>query len=216
MNDSYSILLRLPKKHDDNNMLSQKEQFLKRFIDLLGASFGIIVFSPIMVLAALITKFTSNGPVFYLQERIGINGRSFKIIKFRSMVKNAETNGPQLSSIKDQRVTTWGKVMRRWRIDELPQLLNILSGEMSIVGPRPERSYYVSQLMNAHPEYRKLLNVKPGLTSLGMIKFGYAENIDQMVMRMKYDLCYVNSISLSNDLKIILLSLGLIVSGKGR
>ena len=197
-------------------MLSQKEQFFKRFIDLVGASFGIIIFSPIMVLAALITKFTSNGPVFYLQERIGINGRSFKIIKFRSMVKNAETNGPQLSSIKDQRVTTWGKVMRRWRIDELPQLLNILSGEMSIVGPRPERSYYVSQLMNAHPEYRKLLNVKPGLTSLGMIKFGYAENIDQMVMRMKYDLCYVNSISLSNDLKIILLSLGLILSGKGR
>lgn len=197
-------------------MLSQKEQFLKRFIDLFGATVGIIIFSPVMTLAALITKFTSNGPVFYLQERIGINGRSFKIIKFRSMVRDAETNGPQLSSAKDQRVTTWGKVMRRWRIDELPQLFNILSGEMSIVGPRPERSYYVNQLISVHPEYSKLLNVKPGLTSLGMIKFGYAENIDQMVTRMKYDLSYVNSISLSNDIKIMLLSFGLILSGKGR
>ena len=197
-------------------MLSQKEQFLKRFIDLFGAAVGIIIFSPVMVLAALITKCTSNGPVFYLQERIGINGRSFKIIKFRSMVKDAEMYGPQLSSVKDQRVTTWGKVMRRWRIDELPQLFNILSGEMSIVGPRPERSYYVNQLISVHPEYSKLLNVKPGLTSLGMIKFGYAENIDQMVTRMKYDLSYVNSISLSNDIKIMLLSFGLILSGKGR
>ena len=136
--------------------------------------------------------------------------------KFRSMIPNAEPNGPQLSSEYDERITGWGKVMRKWRLDELPQLWNIIKGEMSLVGPRPERKFYIDQIVAIHPEYKYLYKVKPGLSSWGMVKFGYASSIDEMIQRMPYDLLYVENVSLPLDFNIMLHTIQIILSGKGK
>ena len=192
------------------------QRSVKRALDIVASLVSLLVFTPMFIVLAVLVKTSSSGPVFFLQERIGKNGRPFQIIKFRTMVVNAEASGPQLSSSNDPRITSIGSFMRKTRLDEFPQFYNVLVGDMSLVGPRPERQFYIDQIVKIEPQYLELNQVRPGITSWGQVKYGYAENVDQMLDRMKFDLLYLKNRSLSLDIKIMLYTILIIFRGSGK
>lgn len=189
---------------------------LKRAFDLIISSVALITGFPFFIILVIVTKITSGGNVIFRQERIGKNGIPFYLYKFRSMCQNAENGGPQLSKDNDPRVTAWGKIMRKSRLDELPQFLNVFLGQMSVVGPRPERLFYIEKIVEKAPEYKSLLSIKPGITSIGQVRYGYAENVDQMIERMQVDLLYLDQQSLRVDMGIIAETVRVMAQGKGK
>lgn len=189
---------------------------LKRVFDVILSLVAILILSPVYIFCYLGVLFTSKGPVIYRQERIGINGKPFMIPKFRSMKIGAENGTPMLSSRDDNRVTPFGRFLRKVRLDEIPQFFSVLKGDMSLVGPRPERQYYIDQIASRAPHYRLLLKVKPGITSWGQVKYGYAENVDQMIERLKFDILYLENMSLAMDFKIMAYTLLTVMKGSGQ
>ncbi len=193
------------------------EQRIKRLLDLLLSSFIIIAFMPLWVLVGLAIKINSNGPVFYKQERVGKDGRDFIIYKFRSMVQYAESkNGPQWAQKSDPRITSIGKWLRKLRIDEVPQFINVLKGEMSFIGPRPERRFFVEKFQKEIPFYTRRLRVRPGITGWAQIKCGYDESFENVKTKLQYDLFYLENMSLRMDLKVFVNTIYVVLLGKGQ
>ena len=189
---------------------------LKRVMDLVISVLAIIVLFPVYIFTAIGIKLSSKGPVFYAQERIGLGGKSFKMLKFRTMIPEAEQNGPQLSSDDDPRITKFGKFMRKVRLDETPQFFTVLKGDMSLVGYRPERQFFIDQIVEEAPHYKLLLKIKPGITSWGQVKYGYASTVEEMVNRLKYDILYIENMSIAVDLKIMFYTLLIVATGRGK
>lgn len=200
----------------DKQLMPTWQMVLKRTIDIVFSLTAIVLLLPVYLFTTIMVKMSSKGPILFRQERIGLHGKPFMILKFRSMYVDAEKDGPQLSSEHDPRITPWGRIMRKFRLDELPQFFNVLKADMSLVGPRPERQFYVDQIVAKAPAYKHLKQVKPGITSWGMVKYGYAENVDEMVKRMKYDLLYIENMSIMHDVKILVYTVLIVIQGRGK
>jgi exopolysaccharide biosynthesis polyprenyl glycosylphosphotransferase len=189
---------------------------VKRFIDVTVSLVVMVGFCWLYLLIGLLVRLGSRGPMIFKQERIGVHGRPFYIYKYRTMLQDAEKDGPALSSMNDTRVTPLGRFLRRVRLDEMPQFLNVLRGEMSLVGPRPERKYYIEQIVEKAPHYKHLQKIRPGITSWGQVKYGYAENVEEMIDRLKFDILYVENMSLLLDFKILVHTILIVLQGRGR
>lgn len=198
------------------DLLPVWQQVLKRALDVGVSLLFLVLAWPVYLFTALMVRLSSPGPVFYRQPRVGKNAVPFAIIKFRSMYVDAERLGPALSSDHDPRITPWGRFMRKVRLDEFPQFWNVLKGDMSLVGPRPERQFFIDQIIQIAPHYRHLHRVRPGLTSLGQVKYGYAETVAQMVERLKFDILYIENMSLAMDFRVLLYTLKIILEGRGK
>lgn len=199
-----------------DHKMSDSALCIKRAFDIVASLLAMMFLSPIYLLLAVLVAVTSHGPVIYCQERIGLHGKPFRILKFRTMYLNSEPDTPLLSRDNDPRITPVGHFMRKYRLDELPQMWNIFRGDMSIVGPRPERGYFIDQIVKEAPYYCLLYKIRPGLTSWGPIKVGYTDTIEKMVDRLNYDIMYMENMSIQLDLKILFFTIRVICDGKGK
>lgn len=211
-----SSIIGTPLIQISHDLMPAWEANLKRIIDVITSIFALIILSPVYLFLTIGVKLSSKGPVLYSHERIGRYGKPFTIYKFRSMYSNAEANGPALSSHNDSRITGFGMFMRKTRLDELPQFYNVLIGDMSLVGPRPERQHFIDQIIRKAPHFNHLQKVRPGITSWGQVKFGYASNVDEMIERLKYDILYIENMSLLVDLKILIYTIKTILNASGK
>ena len=191
------------------------QNHIKTLVDYTISIIGLVLLLPLLIILIIAIKSGSSGPAIYAQKRVGKNGRTFNLYKFRSMKSGDGEGIPLLSDKADERLTGTGKFMRKHKLDEIPNLINVLRGEMSLVGPRPEQEYFSNQILARKPEYSCLQYFKPGITSWGQVKYGYASNVDQMIERLDYDLYYANNWSLMFDMKIVLLTVRIIFRGQG-
>jgi exopolysaccharide biosynthesis polyprenyl glycosylphosphotransferase len=188
---------------------------IKRGIDISGSIIGLTLLFPLNLMVAIAIKLDSKGPIFYRQERMGEDGKKFRLLKFRSMRTNAEENGPEWAKLNDQRVTRVGRMIRKWRLDEIPQMINVLRGEMSFVGPRPERPVFVERLEEEIPYYSLRNAIKPGITGWAQVSYPYGASREDALEKLKYDLYYVKHMSFLFDLTIIFETVKIVVLGRG-